>query len=64
MGRAVGWTLLILLVVVIGTNPGTAVTLAHHFLQLVDQGSLQLLQAVGQFVSLEDAVADCSDSPG
>jgi hypothetical protein len=42
MGRAVGWTLLILLVVVIGTNPGTAVTLAHHFLAVLQRAGSEL----------------------
>lgn len=42
MGRAVGWTLLILLVVIIGTNPGTAVGLAHHFLAVLQHAGSEI----------------------
>jgi hypothetical protein len=42
MGRAVGWTLLILLVVLIGTNPDTAVGLAHHFLAVLQRAGNEI----------------------
>ncbi|HYK71439.1 MAG TPA: hypothetical protein VEV45_26095 [Streptosporangiaceae bacterium] len=42
MGRAVGWTLLILLVVIIGTNPGTAVGLAHHLLAVLQRAGSEI----------------------
>jgi len=42
MGRAVGWTLLILLVVLIGTHPDTAVGLAHHFLAVLQRAGTEL----------------------
>jgi hypothetical protein len=42
MGRAVGWTLLVLLVVLIGTNPGSAVGLAHHFLAVLQRAGAEL----------------------
>jgi hypothetical protein len=35
MGRALGWTLIVLLVVLIGTHPGTAAILAQDFLRVL-----------------------------
>jgi hypothetical protein len=35
MGRALGWTLIVLLVVLIGTRPGTAVGLLLDFLRVL-----------------------------
>jgi len=32
MGRALAWTLMVLLIVLIGSHPGTAVGLVHDFL--------------------------------
>jgi hypothetical protein len=48
MGRAVGWTLLILLVVLIGTNPGTAIGLAHDFLTALQRAGNELSAFVSQ----------------
>jgi len=42
MSRAVGWTVLILLVVLIGTNPGTAVGLAHHLLAVLQRAGNEI----------------------
>ena len=42
MGRAVGWTLLVLLVVLIGTHPDTAVGLAQHFLAILQRAGSEL----------------------
>lgn len=35
MGRALGWTLIVLLVVLMGTHPGTAVILVKDFLRVL-----------------------------
>jgi hypothetical protein len=35
MSRAIGWTLIVLLVVLIGTHPDTVMGLAHNFLAVL-----------------------------
>jgi hypothetical protein len=35
MGRALGWTLIVLLVVLIGSHPGTAIGLVQDFLRVL-----------------------------
>ncbi len=35
MSKAVGWALIVSLVLLLGTHPGTLVTLLHHFLALL-----------------------------
>ena len=35
MGRALGWTLIVLLVVLIGTHPDTVMGLVHNFLSVL-----------------------------
>jgi hypothetical protein len=35
MSRALGWTLIVLLVVLIGTHPDTVMGFGHHFLSVL-----------------------------
>jgi hypothetical protein len=42
MGRALGWTLIVLLVVLIGTHPSTAVGLVQDFLRALHAAGAEL----------------------
>ena len=42
MGRALGWTLIVLLVVLIGSHPGTAVALVQDFLRVLHAAGNEL----------------------
>jgi hypothetical protein len=42
MSRAIGWTLVILLVVLIGTHPDTVLGLTHNFLTVLHRAGDQL----------------------
>ncbi|HXW86648.1 MAG TPA: hypothetical protein VEJ42_00165 [Streptosporangiaceae bacterium] len=42
MSKAVGWTLIVLLVVLLGTHPSTVVGLLDHFLAILDRAGEEL----------------------
>jgi hypothetical protein len=48
MGRAVGWTLIVLLIVLIGTHPGTAIGLVQNFLGVLHHAGDELSTFVNQ----------------
>lgn len=42
MGRAIGWTLIVLLIVLIGTHPDTAIGLGQNFLGVLHRAGDEL----------------------
>lgn len=42
MSRALGWTIIICLVVLMGTHPGSLVGLLHHFLGVAQRAGSEL----------------------
>ena len=48
MGRAVGWTLIVLLIVLIGTHPGTAIGLVQNFLGVLHRAGDELSTFISQ----------------
>jgi len=48
MSRALGWTLIVLLVVLIGTHPETINGLAHHLLHILHRAGDELSAFVSQ----------------
>lgn len=37
MSKAIGWTLIVALVLLLGTHPGTVVDLLHHLLSILQR---------------------------
>jgi hypothetical protein len=48
MNKAVGWTLIVALVVLIGTHPGTLAELGHDFLGVLGRAGNELASFVSR----------------
>jgi hypothetical protein len=49
MSRALGWTLIVLLVVLIGTHPDTVIVLGHDFLRVLHAAGDELSAFINGF---------------